>query len=191
MKKSALINFFIILSILFAVSILKVKNAEHYLPDVLFHGSPNSNISVLDPYAKKIRTPNDPPFIFASPYIGFASCFLFPWDGSWTLFSYTKGQARMVIGDKEKFHQVDQGGTIYLLPTNSFEFNKNRTFAEWTSESKVVPYYKIKFSSALEAMELFGVKVYFFTPDQFQTYRSLSTKEQDSFINELSLLNPA
>lgn len=157
--------------------------------DVLYHGSNNSNIKVLEPRNIYFRDKNEGSVIFASPSIRVASCFLFKWDDSWVDLSVSLGstnvyEVTMIILDKNRFKKEDKGGSIYILPVQGFSFDKNKGMGihEWISRVSVKPLAQITFSSSLNAMLDMGVKVYFLEPEQFQHYRLLSNIEQEKFL---------
>ena len=63
----------------------------------------------------------------------------------------------------------DNGGAVYILPSQEFDFDEHKGLGiyEWTHNGPVIPILKIDFSSAVAAMQKFGVKIYFVTQDQF------------------------
>lgn len=93
----------------------------------------------------------------------------------------------MVISDKIRFKKEDHGGSIYILPSAGFTFNKHKGLGihEWTQNSSVTPILKMDFSSALLAMKKMGVKVYFIEQEQFQHYLSLPEDLQEEFLLKL------
>lgn len=101
---------------------------------------------------------------------------MFTWDDSWVRQSvyFEDGnekdyQVIMIISDKARFEKEDHGGAIYIVPSQGFVFDENKGLGiyEWTHTVAVTPILEIQFSSALEAMEKHGVKVYFVKKDQF------------------------
>ncbi len=166
--------------------------------DVVFHGSPNNNISIILPAVEHIRNGKEGPVVFATPSIALASCYLFRWDDSWVHQfisdnSQTGYEVYMIIGNKEKFYKLNNGGTIYLLPIHSFTFNKvNKKLGlgiyEYTSKESITPFTKIRFTSPLHAMKLFGVKVYFLNDAQFSSYLKFNFTEREKFLERF---NPA
>ena len=165
--------------------------------DALYHGSGNRNIKIFEPRLDHIRDEKEGSVIFATPSIQLASCFLFKWDDSWVHQSISWKENNkadykviMVISDKVRFNQEDLGGAIYILPAHSFEYDKNNGLGiyEWTSKEKVLPFTQINFSSALEAMQIFGVQVYFVNSEQFKYYINLPGEEQEKFLLNLDMV---
>lgn len=72
-------------------------------------------------------------------------------------------------------------GKLFLLPL-LLEKDKGTDIYGWVSKKTVVRYTKISFPSALEAMTVFGVKVYFVNKEQFKTYRGLWGEEREKFL---------
>lgn len=173
----------------------KQKIPQGFAPvDALYHGSTNSNIRVFEPKNNHIRDKKEGPVVFATPSLKLASCYLFKWEDSWVHQSISwkdeniaDYQVIMVISDKQRFHKEDNGGAVYILPSQGFDFDEHKGLGiyEWTHNGSVIPILKIDFSSALTAMEKFGVKVYFVTQDQFQHYLSLPGDAQEQFLSKI------
>jgi hypothetical protein len=173
----------------------KQKIPQGFAPlDVLYHGSTNNNIKVFEPRNNNIRDKEEGPVVFATPSLKLASCYLFRWDDSWvhqSIFWKDSNKADyhvvMVISDKIKFEKKDNGGTVYILPSQGFDFEEHKGLGiyEWTHKGAVIPILKIDFSSALVAMEKLGVKVYFVEQEQFQHYLSLPGDAQEKFLLKL------
>lgn len=189
-----------VLTLLVIFSLYSKAYAEHQklsiVPfDVLYHGSPNSTIEVLEPFQINMRDNNEGAVIFASPSIKVASCFLVSWDDSWVnmnISSEDNNEAdftvTMIISSHAEFTKRDKGGAIYLVPVKDFIFDENKGLRlhEWTNKNEVTPYGKILFPSSLEAMKKTGVKVYFVSSEQFEHYLKLPGEEQRAFLNEIN-----
>lgn len=162
------------------------------LGDVLYHGSPNTSITVFEPRDEHIRKQGDGAVVFASPSIKIASCYLFKWDDSWVhQFVSTKDdsgyEVYMVISDRKRFDEQDLGGAIYLLPTEGFYSDEKTGLGiyEMISHKKVIPFTALRFFSALETMKLFSVKVFFMSPEQFQSYKKIAGTKRQEFLDTL------
>jgi hypothetical protein len=178
------------------INIASATNSTHkgFAPiDVVYHGSPNRNITTFEPRVEQVRDKNEGALIFATPSIQRASCYLFRWDDSWVNQSVDWNndnkadfQFNMVISDDKRFKKLDKGGAIYLLPVKSFTYDEQKGLGiyEWTSRDKVKPFTKLDFPSALEAMKNFGVKIYFLNKGEFKTYKALSGEEQVKFLSK-------
>ncbi len=161
--------------------------------DTLYHASLNQNIKVFEPRAERVRDHAEKAVVFATPSFRLASCYLFRWDNSWVFQSVLPEddkagyKVRMVIADKERFLNEDKGGAIYILPSKSFGFSKDKGLGiyEWTSQEKVIPFAQLNFTSALEAMEKLGVQLHFVDAEQFKHVLSLYGKERDEFLKSL------
>jgi len=94
----------------------------------------------------------------------------------------------MVISDRERFYKSDKGGVIYLLPAKNFSHNEKKGLGiyEWTSRKNVIPLAKLSFPSALEAMQNFGVKVYFVNKKQFKNFLSLLGEQWNDYLKNLN-----
>lgn len=139
-------------------------------PQVLFHASRNSEIEVFEPRAEKVRDKNEGPKVFATPSRAMASIFLVPSDDSWVHSGVINDEPYIIISDEERFRSLDNGGTIYSLPNDTFENDPEKGLREleWTSDKSVTPIDKELVPSALEDMVRNGVKVYFVSKVVFQ-----------------------
>lgn len=165
-------------------NILSVKN-NSLRPTVLYHGSQNRAISIIEPQEKGKRDPNEGPVVFAAIDPALASIFITP--------TYQHGLSGrfcstcpyyFIFNDENKFKSLDKGGSIYFVPINSFITDPNKGLGtnEWVSQTKVKPLFKIDFDSSLQAMLNFGVQVYFVSAEVFG-----SIKESDDHGNSILL----
>ena len=67
----------------------------------------------------------------------------------------------MIISDKTRLMQQDKGGSIYVVPPQTFTFSQDRGLGpyEGVSTVPVTPYGKIDFDSAL--CHATGIEIYF------------------------------
>lgn len=146
-------------------------------PRTLYHGSQDRNIQEFQPRAIGVRDPNEGPVIFAAIDPGLASIFITP--------TYQYGKSGRfcstcpyyyVFSDKEKYQNIDKGGSIYFLPIDSFTTNPSKGVGtnEWVSKELVKALFKIDFESSLQAMLNFGVQVFFVSSEIFEQIRSSS-----------------
>ena len=165
--------------------------------DVLYHGSKNKYVKIFEPRANHTRDLSDGKVIFATPSLKLASCYLFEWDDSWVHQSVSWKQENsgyevfMVISDMERLKKIDMGGSVYLLPIESFSFSADRGLGiyEWMSKENIEPLSKIDFFSALDAMKQFKVKVYSLSSEQFKRYLELSGEKQETYLKETGVLH--
>lgn len=136
-------------------------------PEVFYHGSPNRNLEELEPRpvgfleGKQER-------LFACPDIAGATLFLTRIYDDLSKKGYNNGSYIFVIGDKDKFLELDKGGTVYVLPSTTFTTDERFSGREWSTTEKLKPIHKIHFDSSLKAMIDFGVKVYFTDKKTFE-----------------------
>ncbi len=144
-------------------------------PVVLYHASSNAEIEEFEPRAESVRDKGEGPMVFASPDKAFATCFLVPTDSSWVAIGrYSepgkKGPWHVVVSDRERFEELDHGGAIYSLPSDSFSTDPTKGVGatEWTSPVAVRPIAKEVIPSGLQAMLGAGVQVYFVDRETFE-----------------------
>lgn len=175
--------------------VINTPNSEHgsiprpEKPSVLYHASKNPNISAFEPRLGKVRDENEGAQVFATPSKAMASIFMVETDDSWTQSGAIDGVPYIVISDKERFTQLDTGGTIYSLPSNSFDTDLDKGLGEleYTSKEAVVPENAEHFSSALKAMLDNGVKVYFVDKETFIPIQNAADPAE--LINNLTPLS--
>lgn len=161
-------------------------------PKVLFHGSPNRNITTFEPRAIGTRDPSEGPVVFATPHIGFAAAFLIRWNDSWVRQgSFDWGHYHFICSDKERFLKTDKGGAIYILPSDNFRSNlkKGMRSAEWTTDKPVEPLQKLEFDSCLEAMMSFGIQVFFVNKESLKKINNAKSTERLNIISGLESEN--
>lgn len=131
-------------------------------PSILYHASPNKNINIFEPRNEHVRDIDEGPVVFATPHKDLAACFLFKNDDSWVNISRFNDIQVIIISDRARFEQEDQGGAIYELPNDTFVHEiRGGAKDEWTSRVSVKPANATKYKSALETMLELGVQVYF------------------------------
>lgn len=143
-------------------------------PAFLYHASRNAGIESFEPRDGKKRDENEGAQIFATPSKAMATMFLVDTDDSWTQTGVMDGVPYIIISDKERFTSLDTGGTIYSLPSQTFETNleKGLREMEYTSDEPVVPVDSEFVDSALNAMVEQGVKVYFVDQETFENIQA-------------------
>ena len=172
-------------------------------PTVLYHGSSVSGLRLLEPQAHKIRHPAEGPVVFAAVALPLATLFIVPTDDSWTV-SGTFGRVyHIVISDRERFTRNDHGGSVYVVPGESFSCDPEKGLGEleWVSAVPVKPIDEFIFRSALEAMLENRVQVFWVTPVTFGTIReaedhglsilqSLPSENEIRGLNRVPLVKP-
>ncbi len=139
-------------------------------PKILYHASRNSSVSSFEPRRGKKRDESEGAQIFATPSKAMATIFLVDTDDSWTQSGAIDGNPYIVISDRDRFESLDQGGTIYALPSDTFESapEKGLRELEYTSSEPVAPISSESVQSGLEAMLESGVQVYFVDREMFE-----------------------
>ena len=143
-------------------------------PKTLYHGSSNKQIERFEPRAERTRDASEGPKVFATPDKRMASIFIVGTDDSWANSGTYNDVPFLVIGDRERFQKLDQGGVIYHLPSDSFETEPDKGLGklEWTSGEPVTPSHKEQQHSAIDAMLEHGVQVYFVDPETYEKWRT-------------------
>lgn len=139
-------------------------------PKFLYHASPFRDIQEFEPRAQFVRDPEEGPVVFATPSEIFASMFIVRTDDRWSHKGRFNGIHYTVINDRQKFEEMDKGGSIYVLPSETFSTDEAKSMgtAEWTSKEPVKPSRKTDYESGLDAMLQHGVQVYFVDADTWR-----------------------
>lgn len=150
-------------------------------PPFLYHGTINEDIEEFEPRSAPER-PEEDPAVYASPDLDIATQ---------SMANKFVSNGGIVDGIKfvcipmtrEEFMREDKGGTVYVLPNNSFNMNNGLGLGEkeWISKTPVKPIKKIKFPSLLEKMIAQGTRVYFIKPEMIP----IITQAQDGDPQEL------
>lgn len=140
-------------------------------PEVLYLATKTPNISELVPQRGNYRDKDEGAVIFSTPDKALAAAFLVEGHGDhWMKIAFYGDIPVVVIkSDKEEFIKKDKGGTMYAVPSETFDFDPNKGMGEkeWISRVPVKPLSEKHFESALEAMIENGVQVYFVDENTF------------------------
>ncbi len=156
-------------------------------PEKFYHGSSDRNIEELEPKQKSYRKKEEGELLFASPDMAGATLFLVRMYDNDSSKGYENGTYYYVISNKEKFMELDKGGTIYELPDAHFTLDPKQWSREWSTKEKVKPLNKIHFDSGLQAMIENGVKVYFIDKETFENQIKGKKVSIDYIENTLGL----
>jgi 8-oxo-dGTP pyrophosphatase MutT (NUDIX family) len=123
---------------------------------LLFHGSPQRDLTLLRPSARRA--------LHASDDIRLAVAFLARPEHCCCI--RTNGAVHIWIAeDREAFRRRDRGGSIYVVDSNGFSpIRSNREpecFWEYTTNNTVTPLLRIDYASAFSAFAAHGVRVHF------------------------------
>jgi hypothetical protein len=165
------------------------KNTEREKPPFLYHASPDKNIKKLEPRKLSDRNIDEGPKVFATPDKSFVSCFIARTDDTWTQIGvYNTGEKKIYthcISDEKRFRELDKGGAIYTVSSESFDLDITQGFREWTSYKPVDVMKKEEYETGLDAMIENEVRVYFCNKEQLEEIR----KNTNDFHKTFELLD--
>ncbi len=132
-------------------------------PKIVYHGSPVGGLREIRPDNQRVRDPYEGPVVFASEEMAMAAMFLGPRpDDRWSLRGCFDNTYYMLIADEERFRREDRGGHLYEIPVDHFERDVSRGLeTEWICRRAVRPVACHSYNSALDAMLVHQVNVYF------------------------------
>jgi len=171
-------------------------NKEAMKPTDLYHASQNRNLQILEPRAESVRDESEGLVVFATPDKAEASKFLVPSNDEWTKKMRVGDVHIHIISDRDRYEEVDKGGTIYKLSPETFEHDETRgTNTEWTSRVAIKPIGREDYESGLQAQLDNGVQVYFVDKDIFS--KIIESEDHGNSIirslkseNEIRGINP-
>ncbi len=144
-------------------------------PEVLYISAQTSGIEELVPKDGNYRDENEGAVIFSTPDKALASAFLVKsHEDNWMKIGFFEDIPVVVIkSDREKFIENDKGGTMYSVPSDTFDYDAHKGMGEkeWTSHEPVKPLSEIQYSSALDAMIENGIQVYFVDEPTFDAVK--------------------
>lgn len=166
------------------------QSPEVEKPKLLYHASPDVNITLFEPRAEQVRDTTEGAVVFAGSDEVVASCFVTRTDDSWSSNGYINGIPYKIIGDEERYKKLDIGGAIYVLPSDSFSTNANLGMGtkEWTSTKPVAPIDKKLYKSGLSAMLQHGVQVFFTDQAALLRFRELVDSDSPALIDFINSL---
>ena len=147
------------------------KKESKERPEVLYVSAQTKGIKELIPMSGRNRGGNEGPVIFSTPDKALASVFLVEGHNDrWMQIGYFSDIPYVAICmDREEFIKRDNGGVVYIVPSDSFDYDPNLGMGdrEWTSRESVKPIEEKLYPSALDAMIDNGVNVYFVDKQTF------------------------
>lgn len=165
-----------------------IKNVSEK-PQYLYHGSPNKNIEEFEPRISGGTGESHGPLVYATPDIAIASAFMADVGRSWSAGFINNIPYVVIPINRDVFLENDKGGSLYTLPSESFDFDVHRGLGrrEWASKEKVRPVEKKDHESAIDTMIEHGVQVYFVGEDFFQQLKI--SEDKGGILNKIESEN--
>lgn len=147
------------------------QNETNEKPATLYVATQTPHLQELTPLEGRNRGENEGAVIFSTPNKDLASIFLVEGhDDSWMQIGYFSDIPYVAIRmNREDFLKRDRGGTMYTVPSDTFDSDQNLGMGnkEWTSREPVRPIQETYYPSALDVMIENGVNVYFVDKETF------------------------
>jgi hypothetical protein len=144
-------------------------------PNVLYHGSPNTAIEILEPREESPGHKLPGKYVFATQHKELAAMFLAPKVAPMQMSQFGSQYILIAQCTDQTYKSADQGGAIYELPPITFQQGPtDMPDIEWFSNTSVKPSNKEAFITSLDAMQKCDVKVYFVDAD---TYNAIQKAE--------------
>ena len=154
-------------------------------PIVMYHASPEKDISEFEPRNEFPRYEGEDNLVFATPYKEVAAMFLVPKNIPTEISKYGDTYVLFVNGTEDEFNSLDKGGAIYELPADSFETNKDLGMGdtEWVSKWPVRPISKTLYNLTAEALRENDIRIYFLNDDIFAKVKANPSNGLDIIKN--------
>lgn len=131
-------------------------------PAALYHGSPRKDLTLLEPREESPGHKLPGTYVFATQHKELAAMFLAPKVAPMQISKFDETYLLVANCTEQAFRAADQGGAIYVIPADTFQKgDSDMPKVEWFSLETVHPSSKELFTSSLDAMQQYGVKVYF------------------------------
>jgi hypothetical protein len=157
-------------------------------PKVLYVAAQTKKIKELIPMKGNYRDKDEGAVIFATPDRALASIFLIKnHNDSWTKLGYFGNMPYVVIKmERDKFLEKDQGGSIYEVSSDNFDYKSDLGMGEkeWTSSKPTKPLKETFYTSTLDTMIENSVNVYFVDGETFENIKN-SEDHGLSILNSL------
>lgn len=164
---------------------------SHETPKTLYHASPRKDLQRIEPRQGSRRGggPDEGHVVFATPDKRLATIFLLKSDDTWTASGFVDDGApyMLIAKDRDEFIKEDSGGAIYEFPGEGFTTDPDRGLGvrEWMSKHHIEPQAKEEHHSALEAMLVSGVRVYFVDKDTLKQFHAANGEEKAEILGKL------
>jgi hypothetical protein len=143
-------------------------------PDILYHASPSTDVTILEPRSEYPRYPGEANLVFATPLKELAAMFLVPRDIETEIGIYGDRYVVFINSSAELYAEQDKGGAIYSLPVDTFETDSVHGMGEieWYSKVPVQPLSKVVYGTSIEAMDTSNVERFFVNNNTFEKIRA-------------------
>jgi hypothetical protein len=144
------------------------KETTKERPKVLYHGSPNKDIEEFEPRGNSHR--DEPPAVYATPEKYLATIYMHKSTGMVGFAGKSLVPYAVLFGPREEVMGLDQGGSLYVFSSDSFEPNPKGGHGEreWAAHVPVKPVSKEEFPSIIEEVMKEGMQVYVVDRNMYQ-----------------------
>jgi hypothetical protein len=153
-------------------------------PEVLYRGTPNKGVSQFVPKEKIGSGSSERLVVSAAPDRTVATKFVVPVENQNVVMGSFGDVHYYVCNNEQAFREMDEGGAIYTLRPDDFEFNPN--IGIWTSPKPVVSTSEEDVLSGLDAMIEAGVQVFFVDQETFKRIKESSDQRLEILRNLVS-----
>ncbi len=160
-------------------------------PTMLYHGSQEKRLRELHPQMENVRNQEEGALVFGTPDKAFAIMYLSPRpNDSWSMKLKPDDEWHFIIGDKERFVNGDNGGSIYTMSSKEFECDEGKGMGktEWHSQKSIPLTREEDYPSTLQALIENGVRVYFVDKEKLCKLKKAIEKSKDDYAAILQSL---
>lgn len=109
----------------------KMENIKKEKPPFLYHGSPRGDIKKFEPKVSGGSGEKYGALVYAAPDMATASIFMSNVKGEWSAGRFSGVPYTLIPMSRDEFIKNDTGGCIYVLPSDTFSFERGRGMGEY------------------------------------------------------------
>lgn len=154
---------------------------------ILYHTSSRCDLSIIKPQRTLSKDKYIGDYIFATSDKILAIMYLTT-KGNYSLMNpHSRPPSIVIRSDETSYRKTDKGGTIYTLPSKSFQKTPQTELSDFERVSIVAtkPLDKTTYKNSLDAMQAAGIEIYFTNQHTFDELVKAKGRQQDKLISQL------
>lgn len=152
---------------------------------VLYHASPNKQLTVIKPRKTMSRNAHIGDFVFATSDVRLAAMYHATKGNAILMNVKTKKPTVVICNNPEDYLSKDKGGAIYTVPVSTFRKSPQEGLedSEMVSDVGVTPTNKQAYKSSLAAMKEMRITIYFVNEKLFN--KLVEAKDESKILSKL------
>ncbi len=151
----------------------------------LYHSSPIKNLKTIKPQHTLSNNKYIGDFVFATKDKKLSLMYMLPKGFPILMNSKPSSPYVVICGKAEDVVQKDNGGALYILPSETFHKTPQKELNEYemVSRDSVSPIDEIDYANVLNALNIEGISIYFVDDAVFSNL--IDNPEQDNIVKHL------